>query len=429
MMNKINIGLFGFGVVGQGVVKYLINNGSVYKKQYDTDFFLKTLCDRNYEKKDTSKLTKTTLTKNVDDILNDETISVFIELIGGVEPAYDIVKKALKKGKNVITANKTLIATHGKELFQLAKENVCHIYYESAVGAGIPVIKTISEGIAGNEYTGVYGIINGTCNFILDEMADKGLSFQEALELAQEKGYAESDPTLDINGMDATYKLAILINLAFGKFINIEDIYTEGITDLDRYDIESVDNMGMCIKLLAIAKKTNKTIEARVHPTLVKKTAPLANIRGVLNAIFLETKPLGNILLSGEGAGQFAAASGVVSDLINLISNDKSKRLYCNDLRNVPLTINNFDNLETQYYLRFMAKDKAGVLSEITDILGKQGISINSVNQKIHNKRVYVPIVILTEYTTEKKLKIALDEIRQLKSLHGKPVSIRMEEV
>ncbi len=428
-MNKINIGLFGYGVVGQGVVKYLSKFRSEYKKKYNTDFVLKTLCDRSYTKKDTGKLKSTKLTKNINDILNDESIDVLIELIGGMQPAKDVVVRALKKGKHVVTANKGLIAAHGKELFALAKANNCFLYYESAVGAGIPIIKTISESIAGNTYNGVYGIINGTCNFILDEMANKGLTFEEALKLAQDNGYAEADPPLDINGMDATYKLAILVNLAFGKFINVKDIYTEGIDHLSHDDIEAANSLDLSIKLLAIAKNVDGKIEARVHPTLISKSHPLASIHGVLNGVFLDTAPLGNILLSGEGAGQYAAASGVISDLINLISHDASKTLYCNDEKEVALKLSKLDDVETKFYLRFMAMDRPGVLSEITGILGKAGIGINSVTQKVHGQAKHVPVIMLTEPATERKLRSALSKIGKLKNIKGKPVAIRMEKL
>lgn len=428
-MNKMNIGLFGYGVVGRGVVKYLAKFRGRYKKQYNTDFVLKTICDRSIDKKDTSKAKSARLTKNIDDILNDPSIDVLVELIGGMQPAKQIVTKALKKGKHVITANKGLIAAHGKELFAVAKANNCFLYYESAVGAGIPIIKTISEGVAGNQYNGVYGIINGTCNFILDEMSAKNLSFEKALKLAQYKGYAETDPTMDINGMDATYKLAILIKLAFGKFINVKDIYTEGIEHISHDDIEAANNLGLSIKLLAIAKRVDGKVEARVHPTLIAKKHPLASIRGVFNGVFLETRPLGKILLSGEGAGQYAAASGIISDLINLISHDESKKLYCNDNADVDLNLGELADVETKFYLRFDATDKPGVLSEITSILGKAGISINSVTQKIHTKTQHVPVIMLTEFTTERKLRAALAKIARLKNIQGKPVAIRMEKL
>ncbi|MFT5387731.1 MAG: homoserine dehydrogenase, partial [Candidatus Omnitrophota bacterium] len=376
------------------------------------------------------KVSKTTkLTKNIDDIINDDSIDVLIELIGGMNPSKQVVIRALSRGKDVITANKGLIASCGQELFALARKNNCFLYYESAVGAGIPIIKTISEGIAGNLYNGVYGIVNGTCNFILDEMASKNLTFADALKLAQDKGYAESDPTLDINGMDATYKLAILINLAFGKFIDVKDIYTEGIDHLSHDDIEAAESLNLSIKLLAIAKEVDGKVEARVHPTLIKKSHPLASINGVLNGVFLDTTPLGNILLSGEGAGQYAAASGVVSDLINLVSHDANKELYCNEDKETVREISKLDDVETKFYLRFQATDKAGVLSEITGLLGKANIGINSVTQKMHTKAKYVPVIMLTETTTERKLRGALDKIGKLKNIKVKPVAIRMERL
>ncbi len=428
-MNKIHVGLIGYGVVGQGVVQFLHKNETSLKNKFGSEFLLKTLCDRSIHKKNTKGLGKTVLTKNIQDVLNDPSIDVVIELIGGKNPAKQIIVDALKSGKHVITANKDLIANHGKELFASAKKHHCHLYFESAVGAGIPIIKTITEGIVGNQFNGIYGIINGTCNFILDEMTRKDYTFEKALADAKTKGYAESDPTLDINGMDSTHKLAILIYLAFGKAMKVKNIYTEGITHISHDDIEYATSLNLTIKLLAIAKKTNGAIEARVHPTLISNEHPLASIHSIYNAVYLDADPLGNILLSGEGAGQMAAASGVISDLINLTAQGNEANLYCNLLDEENLTIRPIDEIQTKFYLRFMATDKPGILGKITSILGKQGIGINSVTQKAHNQAATVPVIMLTDYTTEKKLKVALNKIHKLAVIKSKPVAIRMEKL
>jgi len=429
-MKKISIGLIGYGVVGSGVIKLLQKKKNYIKDKFGTEFLVKTICDRSIHKKNTSGLAATKFTTDIDEVLHDKSIHVVIELIGGLNPAQKIVTNALQNGKHVITANKSLLAQHGKELFQLAAEKGRHLYFESSVGAGIPIIQTIMKGIAGNTFHGLYGIINGTCNFILTEMTKNRCSFSEALSEAKKRGYAESDPTLDINGMDSTHKLAILIYLAFGKFIKINDIYTEGISHISHDDIEHAESLNLSIKLLAIAKKTKGKIEARVHPTLISKDHPLASINGIFNAIYLDADPLGDVLLSGEGAGQMAAASGVVSDLINLSSHETIPQLQkslCHEDKT--LKTQTIDQIKTKFYLRFMATDRPGVLSKITGILGQHDISINSVTQKVHNNASFVPVIMLTDYTNEKNLRVALDKIQRLPVVKSKPVAIRMEKL
>jgi len=261
-------------------------------------------------------------------------------------------------------------------------------------------------------------------------MTKKNCSFNEALKDAQKLGYAEADPALDINGMDSAHKIAILCYLAFGKYLNVKDIYREGITHIAHADIEHAESLNLCIKLLAIAKKDNGKLEVRVHPTLISKDHPLASIRGIFNAIYCETEPLGDILLSGEGAGQMAAASGVVSDLINLVTNRDSAVLLSNlNSQNKSLRLKKIEEIKTKFYLRFQALDKPGVLGKITGILGKAGIGINSVTQKAHTAVANVPVVMLTDYTSEKSLRKALTQIHKLSIIKSKPVAIRMEKL
>ncbi|MDO8580597.1 MAG: homoserine dehydrogenase [Candidatus Omnitrophota bacterium] len=429
-MNKINIGLIGYGNVGQGVVKLLKKRRNFVKAKYDAEFILKTLCDRSVHKKDTKDLEKTLLTTSYNDVLNDPEIKVVIELIGGLNPAREIVTKALQQGKHVITANKELIANHGKELFPLARQHNAYLYFESCVGAGIPIISTITQGMAGNKFNALYGIINGTCNFILTKMTQDNLSFAQALEEAQRLGFAEKDPTLDINGMDSTHKLAILAYLTFGKFLDVKNIYTEGISHISHDDIEYAESLGLTIKLLGIAKRVNEEIEVRVHPTLFSKEHPLASINNVYNAIFLNADPLGNILISGEGAGQMSAAIGVFGDLINLSSRGDKEQLLCNYFtEDEKLLVRSSENFRTKFYLRFTASDKPGVLSQITGILGKYNIGINSVTQKAHNPMASVPVIMLTDYTVDHSLREALAEIHKLPVVKAKTVAIRMEKL
>ncbi len=429
-MINVNVGIIGYGVVGSGLVQLLKKRRLFMRSKYGIDFHIKTLCDRSIFVKDPKGLDKCLKTDNVNDILDDQEINVVVELMGGINPAKDIVTKALSKGKHIVTANKDLIANHGPELFKLAKEKNCYVLYESAVGAGIPIIKTLSEGIAGNHYNGVFGIVNGTCNFILTEMAKNNSSFAQALEEAQKRGYAESDPTLDINGMDSTHKLAILIHLAFGQQVKVKDIYREGISHISHDDIEHAESLNKTIKLLAIAKKVNDEIEARVHPTLIPKEHPLAAIHGIYNAVYLDADPQGEVLLSGKGAGQLAAASGVLSDLINLFSHGQNATLLSNYIAEEGvLKLRSIDQIQTKFYLRFMAQDKVGVLSKITGVLSEHSVGINSVTQKEHSQTSSVPVIMLTDYTTEKNLRNALTMIQTLGIVKTKPIAIRMENL
>ena len=429
-MRKINIGLIGYGVVGAGVVKFLQKRQNYIRDKYRVEFVVRTICDRSIHRKDTRGLGAAKLTKKIGDVLDDRSAEVIIELIGGLHPAKEIVTTALRRGKHVVTANKVLIAHYGKELFQLAKKQNRQLYFEASVGAGVPIIKTITEGMVGNTYNRIYGIINGTCNFILTEMTKNKLSFTKALKLAQGKGFAESNPTLDINGMDSTHKLAILAYLAFGKFVKVSDIYTEGITHISHDDIAYAESLNLTIKLLAIAKRYENIVEARVHPTLIPKVHPLASISGIHNAFYLNANPLGDVLLSGEGAGQMAAASGVVSDLLNLASRGADANLLCNLYSEAPnFRIRKIDQIKTRFYIRFMATDKPGVLGKITSVLGRYGIGLNSVTQPAHTAAWAVPVVMLTDYTLEKNLRLALKKIWELPIVKSKPVAIRMEKL
>lgn len=431
-MRKIKLGLIGYGNVGSGLVKLLKTSQRHIKNKFQLEFEFQGICDLAFAKHQPSGLGKTRITTDAQSLLSDPKIDVIVELIGGLHPAKEFVLSALKNGKDVVTANKALIAEYGQELFKEARACGKHIYFETAVQAGVPIIKTLTEGLAGNQFTAVYGIINGTCNYILSEMSAHGLSFDDAVKKAQAKGFAETDPTLDINGMDSAYKLSILAYLAFGKFLKPKNIHTEGITHISHQDIEFAEELGLAIKLLAIAKKNNKEIEARVHPTLIHKDHPLASINGVLNAVLMEADPLGPVLLSGEGAGQFAAASGVVSDLINLAkrSRDDAENFIGNNYTETPgLSMRKIDRISTRFYLRFMAMDKPGVLSQISGVLGKHGISINSVSQKEQNKTSAVPVIMLTHCAPEEKLRLALDEIYKQSIVKSKPVAIRIENL
>ncbi len=433
-MNKITVGLIGYGNVGSGVVNFLQKRKSYFKDKFHIEFDLKTVCDRSIKKKLPTGLDSTTrLTTDYKSVINDPQIDVVIELIGGVNPARQIALGALKNNKHVITANKTLLALHGKELFEQAQNCNRNIYFESSVMAGVPLIKMLTEGLAGHKFKSLYGIINGTCNYILTGMTQKNLTFGQALADAQAKGFAESNPTLDINGMDSASKLAILVSLTMGKFISAQQVYTEGITQISHHDIEHAESLGLTIKLLAIAKKANREIEARVHPTLISKKHPLSDVNGIFNAMFINASPIGDILLSGEGAGQMTAASGIISDLFQLASRVgcPANQYLANIYREAPQTkIRKIDDISTRFYIRFMAPDKVGILSKITGILSKHKISINSVTQKAHDHWASaLPVIMLTDPAQEKMVRVALDKIHKQGIVTSKPVAIRMEEL
>ncbi len=431
-METVNIGLIGYGIVGQGVVKILKNRRKFFRDKYKKDFFIKTIADRSIGKKPSPGLEQTLLTSDFHDVIHDKDIHIVIELIGGLNPAKEILLSAVRSGKHVVTANKELLATCGQELFQEANANNRMIYFESAVGAGIPIIRTITEGVAGNKFNGVYGIINGTCNFILSEMSRRGLTFQEALKEAQEKGYAESNPTLDINGIDAAHKLAILVFLTQGKFVSIKDFHVEGINHISHDDIEFANHLNLTIRLLAIAKKIGNALDVRVHPTLVPKDHGLATVDGVDNAIFLDMDPMGDVFIEGQGAGQMTAAAGVVSDTINLgIRKDVQMPawIFNPTEEQEGVKLRKIDEVETRFYIRFMVVDKPGVLSIITGVLGQHNISIASVNQKQENKGSTVPVVMLTHVANERSVRDALEQITHLAVVRSKPVAIRMEKL
>lgn len=432
-MERVNIGLIGYGVVGQGVVKILKNRRKFLKDKYKIDFFIKTIADRSIGKKPAPGLDNSVLTNDFHAVLNDKEIDIVIELIGGVSPAKDIILTAVRNGKHVVTANKELLANHGQELFKEANANNRMIYFESAVGAGIPIIRTINEGVAGQKFNGIFGIINGTCNYILTEMSRRGLTFQDALKEAQDKGYAERNPTLDINGMDTAHKLAVLVFLTQEKFVSVKDFHVEGINHISQEDIDYANNLDLTIRLLAIAKKSGNALDVRVHPTLIPKDHGLATVNGVDNAIFFDMDPMGDIFIEGPGAGQMTAASGVVSDIINLGINKEYVEMpawiFNPTEEQKEIKLRKIDEIETRFYIRFMVIDKPGVLSIITGVLGQHNISIASVSQKQENKGSTVPVVMLTHVANERSVRDALEQITQLAVVRSKPIAIRMEKL
>lgn len=430
-MKRINIGLIGFGNVGSGVVKILRNKKSLLNEKTGLDINIKKICDQDIISKRNVGVDKSLLTRNPKEILEDSQIDILVELIGGIHPAKEFISEALKNGKNVVTANKALLALHGQELFTEALDRGKNIYFEASVGAGIPIIKSLREGLVANKFNSILGIVNGTSNYILSSMSKDGRTFNEALKEAKEKGFAEKDPTLDIEGMDSAHKLILLTYLAFGRLVNIKDIFVEGISHISLADVRYAKELGFEIKLLAIAQKEGEDLEVRVHPTLIPKSHLLASVDGIFNAIYVESDLAGDLLFYGPGAGQLSAASAVVSDIVDLTQDIKAGlfRPMMNIVRDKAVKrLRKIDESFSRYYIRFTALDKSGVLAKISGVLAKYGISIASVTQKEKSKTQLVPIVMLIHETKEKDLRNALNMIDRLDTIKEKTIAIRMEE-
>ncbi len=431
-MQKINLGLIGFGNVGSGVIKILRDKKSFLAEKTGFEINVKKICDKDIISKRDITVDRQILTKDAKEIIADPTIDILVELIGGVHPAKEYIIEALRKGKNIVTANKALLAQDGQELFALAADRGKNIYFEASVGAGIPIIKSLREGLVANKFYSIFGILNGTSNFILSQMSHNNFTFCGALNEAKLKGFAEKDPTLDIEGIDSAHKLILLTYLCFGRFVDLNEILIEGISQISLADVGYAKELGFEIKLLAIAKKEADELEVRVHPTLIPKTHLLSSVAGVFNAIYVSSDLAGDLLFYGPGAGQLSAASAVVSDLVDLAQDIKSGlfRPTLNMTQDKSIKkLRKIDEFESRYYIRFMAVDKPGVLAKISGILAKSGISIASVSQKERRKTQVVPIVMVIHEAKEKNLRAALATIGRLDVMKEKPVAIRIEEV
>ncbi len=431
-MRKINIGLIGFGNIGCGVVKILQQRKSLLSRKIGIEIVIKKICDKNLTKKRGVSVDKNLLTHDADEIINDPQIDIVAELIGGINPAKEFISNALKKGKHVVTANKALLAECGNELFSLARERGKNIYFEASVGAGIPIIKSIKEGLVANKFDCIFGILNGTSNYVLTQMSKESCSFADAIAEAKAKGFAESDPTLDIQGIDSAHKLVLLTYLAFGKIIAIKDIFIEGISQISACDIAYAKELGYEIKLLAIAKKKLDELELCVHPAFLPSEHLLSSVDGVFNAIYVSSDLAGDLMFYGPGAGQLAAASAVVSDIVDLTQDIKAGlfRPTLNSIEDNSIKgLRKIDEFENKYYIRIMAVDKPGVLAKVAGILSRFGISIASVTQKERLKSRSVPVVMVTHEVKEKNLRGALKMIDKLADIKEKSVAIRIEGV
>ena len=432
-MKKVNIALIGAGNVGKGVVDLIKENGRLISERTGIKMILKTVCDKDKRAlKRLAKIKGAKATTDYRDVINDKDIDIVLQLIGGINPAKQIMLAAMAKGKHVVTANKALLSTHWQEISDAAAGNKIFLGYEASVGGAIPIIRSIKQSFVTNKLQLVYGILNGTTNFILTMMAEKSYSFNQALKIAQEKGIAEKDPTLDINGGDSAHKLAIIAMLGFGAKIGISDVYKEGIESITPLDIQYAWNWGYVIKLLAVAKKSGKELELRVHPALLPDEHMLSAVKGEDNAVFVNGDFIGDSLLYGKGAGSRPTASSVVSDAIDIA---KVIKLYegktvapcsatCGEK---PVKVKSHDKLVLPYYLRFSIIDKPGILARISSVLAKNGISIERVSQEVRKEGKSVPLIILTHNAKEGNMQKAIREIDKLSAVTEKTVMIRIE--
>lgn len=426
-MKKIQIAILGLGNVGQGVWKILNTNKKqiIFNCGYEIE--ISKVLVQDIEKPRNIDVPKEILTTRIEDILIDDNIKIVVELMGGADPAMQYMLNAMKCKKHVVTANKLVLATQGEELFKTAEEEGVLFYYEASVGGGIPIIREINESLAANKIEQLVGIINGTTNYILTKMTMEGMDFNKALKGAQEKGFAEADPTSDIDGYDAAYKLAIMASLSFGMKIDMNCIYREGIRNIKAIDIEYADKFGYVIKLLAIGKDTNHKLELRVHPTMIPKNHPLSNVNDSFNAIFIKGNAVGDLMLYGRGAGALPTGSAVVGDIISILRNN-------NDLSALTASKNELTTKKIQgveennsgYYIRLNVKDKPGILGEIATILGKHNASILTVTQNVKSED-NVSLVIITHETLEGNINNSISAIKSLDNINSVENIIRIE--
>ncbi len=431
-MKPVKVAVCGLGTVGGGVFNVLSRNASEIARRAGRPIVIEQVATRTPNPNcDTSSVY---VSQDVFDVIDNPEIDIVVELIGGYDIAYDLVMKAIKAGKHVVTANKALIAVHGNEIFQAAREAGVVVAFEAAVAGGIPIIKSIREGLTANKIQWVAGIINGTGNYILSSMQQEGKSFEDALAEAQELGYAEADPTFDVEGIDAAHKLTILSAIAFGVPLSFDSVYTEGISRITIEDIQQADALGYVIKHLGITRRTEDGLELRVHPTLVPKERLLANVNGVKNAVMVCGDAVGPTLYYGAGAGAEPTASSVIADLV-----DVARAMGANQESRVPylafadqsydLPVLPMEEIETAYYLRLLAVDRPGVLARVATILSEQGISIEAIIQRDSTEGELVPIILLTHVTKEAAMNEVIRQIESLADIAGGVMRIRVESL
>lgn len=430
-MKKVKIALLGLGNVGRGVWNILQMNGEEIMKRSGCQVEVAKILVRDPSKARAVKVPEELITTDFDEILNDDSIKIIVEVMGGIEPAKEFILKSLSKKKHIVTANKMLLATYGDELFKKADEEEVMLNYEASVAGGIPIIQAINESLTANKIENLYGIINGTTNFILSKMELEGSDFDDVLKEAQEKGYAEADPTSDIDGFDAQYKLAILSSLAFGTKVKIDDVYREGITKITSKDIRYAKDFGLVIKLLAIAKEIDGKLQLRVHPTMIPDTHPLANVHDSFNAVFIKGNAVDDLMFYGRGAGDLPTGSAVVADIVSILRSDvdTENRLPVEKNNLWHKEIGEINDITSRYYIRTTVTDRPGVLGEITAIFGRHGVSLRSVIQRgrIKNEEE-VGLVLVTHYTKEEQLQGAINEVKDMESVKEINNMIRIED-
>jgi homoserine dehydrogenase len=430
-MKEIKIGLIGFGTVGTGVVKVLQDNAPLIEHRLGGRIRLHRIADIDLERERGVQVPQEILTTDAEAVLADPEIAICVELVGGIEPARSFILKAMESGKHVVTANKALLALHGAEIFDAAQAHGVRIGFEASVGGGIPIIRSLREGLVANRIISLFAILNGTSNYILTRMTQEKKGFREVLKDAQRLGYAEADPILDVEGVDTAHKLAILATLAFGIRVDLNDIFVEGISDITPLDIQYSSELGYRIKLLAVGKGDGEKVELRVHPTMLPSHHLLSTVEGVFNAIYISGDAVGPAMFYGQGAGALPTGSAVVSDLVDLcgdiIKGIKGRGSHLPLVASQEGAVKTIDEVVTPYYLRFTALDRPGVLSTIAGILGKHEISIASVIQKGRMIKGAVPIVMMTHEAKGRNIHQALDEINKLDIIRAKTTLIRVE--
>ena len=425
VMKSLKIGLLGIGNIGSGVYSLIKRKYAFIKKRSGVHLEIVRIADRN--RSFHFPVQKKLLTRDVKSVLTDPQIDVVVELFGGIHPALEYVLMALQNGKDVVTANKALLAEHGDKIFRTAERYGNQIFFEASVGGGIPIIQALRDGLVANQVQSIYSIINGTSNYILSQMTEKRVDFAQALKEAQAKGYAEANPRLDVEGVDAAHKITILASLAFGKIARFEDIYVEGISRIRSEDIAFAEEFGYRIKLLAIVKKTSGGVEARVQPTLIPKDHLLAGVHDSYNAILVRGDETGDLLFYGRGAGSRPTASAVVSDLVNLAKERESGSAPFAGFPKGKLKIKNISAILSRYYLRFHVVDEPGVLAKISQVLGQRKISISDVIQKEWRTGSVVPLILLTHNAYEDAVRNAVRSIDKLSVIKSKTQVLRIE--
>lgn len=428
MKDIYNIGLIGFGTIGAGVVETFNGNLDLMEQKVGAKINLKKVVDLDIETDRGVKVDRNILSTDVNDILENPEIDIVIELIGGYEPAKSFILKAMSNGKHVVTANKALLAKHWEEILQTANDNNVRICFEASVGGGIPLLEPLNESLAANNIQSIYGIINGTANYILTKMTDEGLDFEEVLKEAQEKGYAEQDPTFDIEGHDTAQKLIILTILGFGIYVEQDKFHVEGISKIKQEDIEFIKNeMGYSIKLLAISRIEDGELEVRVHPTLIPQDHLLASVNDVFNGVYIVGDIVGPVMMYGQGAGMMPTASAVVGDCLDIMENMERQNIYGPTNTEVK-QIKDIDDICSKYYLRLTVIDEPGVLYSISGILSNYDISLESVNQKKKDEGQEIPIFMVTHEALEKNIRKAVKEIDNLDLVKKDTLFIRVLE-